>query len=39
MTYARAVLVVHNIAHQGRGPMAEIGPLEVLGHLLIPPLA
>ncbi len=29
MTYARSVFVVHNIAHQGRGPMAELAPLEV----------
>ena len=31
MTYARSVFVVHNIAHQGRGPMAELAPLEVPG--------
>lgn len=29
MTYARSLLVIHNIAHQGRGPMAELGPFEV----------
>lgn len=32
MTYARSVFVIHNIAHQGRGPMAELGPLEIPGH-------
>ena len=31
MTYARSVFVVHNIAHQGRGPLAELAPLEVPG--------
>ena len=29
MTYARSVFVIHNVAHQGRGPMAELGPLEI----------
>ncbi len=29
MDFARSVLVVHNMAHQGRGPMAELPPLEV----------
>ncbi|CAL5222405.1 g4764 [Coccomyxa viridis] len=29
MTFARSVLVIHNIAHQGRGPMAELAPMEV----------
>ena len=29
LTYARSLLVVHNVAHQGRGPMAELGNLEV----------
>ena len=29
MTYARSVLVIHNIAHQGRGPFAELSGLEV----------
>ena len=29
MTYARSVSVIHNIAHQGRAPMAEMGSLEV----------
>lgn len=36
MTYARSVLVIHNIAHQGRGPLAELGALEVpdnYGHM------
>ncbi len=31
MDFARSVLVVHNMAHQGRGPMAELPPLEVSG--------
>ena len=29
MTFARSMLVIHNIAHQGRGPMAELEPMEV----------
>ena len=29
MDFARSVFVIHNIAHQGRGPMAELAPLEV----------
>ena len=29
MTYARSVLVIHNMAHQGRAPYAELGALEV----------
>lgn len=29
MQYARSVLVVHNVAHQGRGPMADLANLEV----------
>jgi len=29
MTYARSLLVIHNIAHQGRGPMAELSQMEV----------
>lgn len=28
-TYARSVLVLHNIAHQGRGPMDTLRLLEV----------
>ena len=32
MTYARSVLVIHNMAHQGRGPMADLGNLQVPGH-------
>lgn len=32
MTYARSVFVIHNIAHQGRGPMAELSPLEIPDH-------
>jgi Starch synthase catalytic domain len=29
MTFARSVAVIHNMAHQGRGPMAELAPLEI----------
>lgn len=29
MTYARSMLVIHNIAHQGRGPMAELSQMEI----------
>ena len=29
MTYARSLLVIHNIAHQGRGPLAELANMEV----------
>lgn len=29
MTYARSMLVIHNIAHQGRGPMAELAQMEI----------
>ena len=32
MTYARSIFVIHNIAHQGRGPFAELGGLEVSHH-------
>ena len=32
MTYARSVLVIHNMAHQGRGPMADLSNLEVPAH-------
>ena len=32
MTYARSVMVIHNMAHQGRGPMAELAPLEIPPH-------
>lgn len=32
MTFARSVAVIHNMAHQGRGPMAELGPLEIPPH-------
>jgi starch synthase len=28
-TYARSIFVLHNIAHQGRGPMAELEKFEV----------
>lgn len=31
MEYARSVFVIHNIAHQGRGPMSEVGQLELGG--------
>jgi starch synthase len=29
LTFARSMLVIHNIAHQGRGPMAELPNYEV----------
>lgn len=29
MMYARSVLVIHNMAHQGRAPFPELGTLEV----------
>ena len=32
MTYARSVLVIHNMAHQGRGPLAEVQGLEIPSH-------
>ncbi|BDA42851.1 Granule-bound starch synthase 2, chloroplastic/amyloplastic [Coccomyxa sp. Obi] len=32
MTYARSVLVIHNMAHQGRGPLAEVAGLEIPPH-------
>jgi hypothetical protein len=35
MTFARSVFVIHNIAHQGRGPMADLAPLEVRRRFLL----
>jgi starch synthase len=32
MTYARAVFVIHNMAHQGRGPFVESAALELPDH-------
>jgi len=32
MVYARSVAVIHNMAHQGRGPMAELAPMEIPSH-------
>lgn len=29
MSYARSVFVIHNMAHQGRAPMDELGPFEI----------
>ncbi|GAB4817304.1 hypothetical protein N2152v2_004350 [Parachlorella kessleri] len=29
LSYARSLLIVHNIAHQGRGPLEDLGWLEV----------
>jgi starch synthase len=29
MTYARAIFVIHNMAHQGRGPFVETENLEL----------
>lgn len=34
MTYARSVLVIHNIAHQGRGPMDDFSFLDLPGHYI-----
>jgi hypothetical protein len=32
MTYARSVFVIHNMAHQGRGPFVETDNLELSEH-------
>ena len=29
LEYARSLLVVHNLAHQGRGPSSEVGMLDL----------
>jgi len=29
MVYARSLLVLHNMAHQGRGPLEDLGLLEI----------
>lgn len=29
MTYARCIFVIHNMAHQGRGPFDEVNNLEL----------
>ncbi|KAJ9562224.1 hypothetical protein OSB04_007384 [Centaurea solstitialis] len=34
MRYARSVLVIHNIAHQGRGPVADFGHVDLPPHYL-----
>lgn len=34
-TYARAMFIIHNMAHQGRGPMADLDYLEVSGRLAV----
>ncbi|CAN6283343.1 unnamed protein product [Urochloa humidicola] len=34
MTYARSVLVIHNIAHQGRGPIDDFNYLDLPGHYM-----
>ncbi|KAK3132025.1 hypothetical protein QOZ80_6AG0514770 [Eleusine coracana subsp. coracana] len=34
MQYARSVLVIHNIAHQGRGPVAEFPYMDLPEHYL-----
>ncbi|TKV93707.1 hypothetical protein SEVIR_9G243600v4 [Setaria viridis] len=34
MTYARSVLVIHNIAHQGRGPIDDFSYLDLPGHYM-----
>lgn len=32
MSYARSVLVIHNIAHQGRGPVDDFSHMDLPGH-------
>ncbi|XP_008230773.1 PREDICTED: granule-bound starch synthase 2, chloroplastic/amyloplastic [Prunus mume] len=34
MTYTRSILVIHNIAHQGRGPVADFSFVDLPGHYL-----
>ncbi|KAI3669990.1 hypothetical protein L6452_41542 [Arctium lappa] len=34
MRYTRSVLVIHNIAHQGRGPVADFGHVDLPTHYL-----
>ncbi|CAA7401932.1 unnamed protein product [Spirodela intermedia] len=34
MKYTRSVLVVHNIAHQGRGPLEDFGVVDLPGHYI-----
>ncbi|KAM7278978.1 hypothetical protein ACFE04_006112 [Oxalis oulophora] len=34
MTYTRSVLVIHNIAHQGRGPLEDFRYTDLPGHYL-----
>lgn len=34
MRYTRSVLVIHNIAHQGRGPVADFGHVDLPPHYL-----
>ncbi|XP_066385138.1 soluble starch synthase 2-1, chloroplastic/amyloplastic-like [Miscanthus floridulus] len=34
MPYARSVLVIHNIAHQGRGPIDDFSYLDLPGHYM-----
>lgn len=34
MIYARSVLVIHNIAHQGRGPLDDFSYLDLPGHYM-----
>ena len=32
LLYARSLLVLHNMAHQGRGPLEELAMLEIPEH-------
>ncbi|KAM1058844.1 hypothetical protein ACFX2B_023439 [Malus domestica] len=34
MIYTRSILVIHNIAHQGRGPVADFSFVDLPGHYL-----
>uniref|UniRef100_A0A7N0RGG7 starch synthase n=1 Tax=Kalanchoe fedtschenkoi TaxID=63787 RepID=A0A7N0RGG7_KALFE len=34
MTYTRSVLVIHNIAHQGRGPVDDFSKVDLPGHYI-----
>ncbi|CAM8987619.1 unnamed protein product [Rhodiola kirilowii] len=34
MTYTRSVLVIHNIAHQGRGPVNDFSKVDLPGHYI-----
>ncbi|KAF9626187.1 hypothetical protein IFM89_031314 [Coptis chinensis] len=34
MSYTRSVLVIHNIAHQGRGPVTDFSSMDLPGHYI-----